>query len=136
MGYFKDVNIGDEVYSLVYGIARVEYVVPQPSRVEGFYALGVVFGCGKRIHYTEDGVADWNKKLHYQTLYYENDRPQVAEMLASITGPVEGAIDINNLEGIYVKCPSGTWLPATDCPKAIVKKAIKSGITQLFRAVR
>jgi len=136
--YFNTVKKKDKVYSLIYGEGEVKNVVDASSRIDGFYIFSVEYSEHKLVHYTADGIPNWcGDDCGTQTVFYKND----IDFERVDFKPSDDKLSIKKVKKLRgtgkleMKCPSGLWRNADECPIKIITEAINSSKTYLFRMV-
>ena len=136
MAYFDDVELNDEVYSLIYGKGRVKYVLDVKLRTTGFYIFQVEFKSAD-IFYTEDGIPEWcSKDGNCQTVYYKGD-PEMPELdFQTIDKDLLSRKKILKLKEqgkLEMRVPSGAWMNVNEIPPKVYIYALKHDELYLFR---
>jgi len=106
MSYFKDVNVGDDVFGLVFGLGKVSQVFDENSH----YRILVEFKNEFEIPYTSDGIPGWGK-FKEQTLFFKTD----IDLTECDFSPVhkiltpKKIIKLRDKKRLEVRMPSGIW---------------------------
>ena len=135
MNYFDNVKLKDDVYSIVYGKGKVNFVLEEKYRLEGCYTFEVKYANDK-IFYTESGQPDWcTNEAGCQTVYYQDDMDKPELEYDSINEFLSHKkISKLKLKGkLEMRCPNGAWINVIDCPIKLFLKAMKYGDLHLFR---
>lgn len=138
MSYFEGVELEDEVYSIVYGTGKVNFVLAEKLRTNGFFAFQVQFNMDK-VYYTEDGIPEWcSNGGCVQTIFYKNDleKPEMDyETIEKALLSKKKILDLQSKGKLEMRVPSGAWINVNECPAKVVVKALKDGEYYLFRKV-
>lgn len=137
MSYFTKIELGQEVFSIVYGDGIVDFVLPKKFRVDGFHVFSVEYNSkNKKVHYTIDGYPNWaSANGEYQTVFYKEDinfsdtKTQESENILS----KKKILKLRDQDSLEIQCPSGMWLDVNECPEKLIKKALKKSNYHLFR---
>lgn len=137
MEKFVDIKLNDEMYSIVFGIGRVIFVLSKPLRLDGYYAFEVEYENGKKVHYTEDGRPSWCKDLNNctRTVYYKHE-VDLDDIDSSVGKKVlkKHIIDrLRDMDILEMLSPAGAWIDANLMPDIMVDNAINDGEYHLFR---
>ncbi len=137
MERFEDIKLNDEMYSIVFGVGIVTFVLSRSLRLDGYYAFEVEYENGHKVHYTEDGRPSWCKDLNNctRTVYYKDEvdldnldngeRKQVLK---------KHKIDrLRDMDILEMLSPAGAWIDANLMPDIMVDNAINDGEYHLFR---
>ena len=136
MHYFNDVEVGNEVFSLIYGKGNVIMALPQNLRLDGFYVFVVEYKNKHKVHYTIDGIPNWCPvDGGCQTVFYLKD----IDLTDMDIQPANKLLSYKQIlkykeKGILeVCCPSGIWRNVDVTPEKILRKALKKEQYYLFR---
>ena len=135
--YFKNVEVKDEVYSLIYGLGEVKFVVPDNARKEGFFTFEVKYTSKQKVVYTVEGIPNWcnTSACGQQTVWYKNDIDLIDEDIS----PSEGELSKKKIcklrlkDKLEIKCPSGIWRNINQCPEKEFLMALSKEQFHLFR---
>ena len=65
MNKFEDIKLNDEMYSIVFGLGKVIFVLAKSLRLDGgYYIFEVEYENGQRVYYTVDGKPSWCKDIN------------------------------------------------------------------------
>ena len=140
MKKFTNIKLDDEMYSIVFGLGKVIFVLAESLRIEDYYVFEVKYNNGQRVHYTEDGKPGWCKDINSCTspLYYEHeidfdslDTEVKTKVLAR--HKIDKLRDKGTLE---MMSPAGGWIDAYIMPDIMVDNAINNREYHLFRKMR
>lgn len=138
MRYFDNVEVGEEVFCLIYGKGRIIMALEKEQRVDGFHIFEAEYK-KKKVHYTVDGFPSWcSTDGGCQTVFYLHDI-DFSEMNIQPTNKVLSKKQImkHKEKGtLEVRCPSGIWRNVEEAPENIFKKAVKSEKLHIFRKVK
>lgn len=137
---FTDIKVGDEMYSVVFGLGEVIFVLAKSLRLDGYYVFEVEYNNGQKVHYTEDGKPGWCKDINKcnQTTYYKHE-VNFDEVDTEVKRKVlekhkiEKYREKNTLE---MMSPAGGWIDASLMPDIMVDNAINNGEYNLFRKMK
>ena len=138
--YFDGITVGESLYSLIYGKGVVSMVLDDAEDMDGFFAFLVKYPTlknpKKSVYYTLDGFPNWcSSDAATQTVFYPKDI-DFSEMDFEPSEKVPKESKIKKLaeeHNLEIRCPSGAWRNADDCPDSIVKKFIDGAMYHLFR---
>ena len=136
MHYFNKVKVGQEVFSLVYGMGVVVFALPKEHRLDGFFIFAAEYSKGQRVHYTIDGFPNWsNADGCCQTVFYKEDvnLSDIDIQPANKILSEKQILKHKDKDTLELRCPSGIWRNASECPEHLVKKALKKDKYYLFR---
>lgn len=140
MTKFTDVRVGDEMYSVVFGLGRVVFVLEKALRLDGYYMFEVEYDNGRRTYYTEDGRPGWCKDINKcaRTIHYKHEVD-----FDCLDTKVEKKIlkkhKIDKLRSndiLEMMSPAGGWINAGLMPDIMVDQAINNGEYNLFRKMK
>ncbi|MDQ7085419.1 MAG: hypothetical protein Q9M36_11060 [Sulfurovum sp.] len=140
MHKFKDIKLHDELYSIVFGMGKVVFVLTKSLRLEGYYILEVEYHNGQKVFYTEDGKPDWcqDKENCTLTIYYKEE----VNFDKVDTKPKKKILKrqkINTLkheDKLEMMSPAGGWIDANLMPNIMVENALKNEEYHLFRKMK
>jgi len=140
MTKFTDIQLHDEMYSVVFGLGKVTFVLAKSLRLDGYYVFCVEYDNGQKVHYTEDGKPGWCKDItkcaktvHYKhEINFETLDTEVETKLLK-----RHQIDAyRNNDVLEMMSPAGGWIDAILMPDIMVDNAINSGEYHLFRKMK
>ena len=140
MTKFADIKLNDEIYSIVFGLGKVVFVLAKSLRLDGYYVFAVEYENGQRVHYTDDGRPDWCKDMNKctKTICYK-DEVNFDEL---DTKPKRKSLTKNRINELrYSDClemmsPAGGWIDANLMPDMMVDNAINNEEFHLFRKMQ
>ena len=131
MAYFTCAEPGNPVIGLVFGNGIIRNVWP-----DSHYLFEVEYDNGQVVPYTADGIPGWHLgKFALQTVYYPHDINLTSVDIKpnpTILSPKE-IIELRSIKRLAMRCPSGIWMPTTDCPANLIEEALESGQFHLFK---
>lgn len=140
MTKFTDIKLGDEMYSVVFGLGKVIFVLDKPFRVDGYYVFEVEYKNGKKVHYTEDGKPGWCKDINNcsKTVHYKHEINFDNLDVSSQQEPLKKhkIIELRDLDMLEMLSPAGAWVDANLMPDLMVDEAIKRKEYALFRSMK
>jgi hypothetical protein len=116
MAYFDDVQIGESVFGLVFGVGKVVDILE-----DHFYKFLVEFHNGYTIWYDRNGIPQWGN-FQEQTVFYkdyilDSDILEEYDFKPAIEDLTpEDIIRYREKDKLEVKCPSGLWTDYKKCP--------------------
>lgn len=134
--YFKNVAVGHNIYSVVYGSGQVIFMVNPRDRMEGFYTFEVEFKTGDKIFYTDDGVPNWcHGAKDCQTIWYKDDIDLFEEDISPTNNILakKRILKLRVKNKLEMKCPTGIWRDVIMCPERIIIQAVSNEKWHLFR---
>jgi hypothetical protein len=138
MNYFENVELGEKVYSIIYGEGVVEHVLESKMRVEGFFMFGVRYA-NAVVHYTDEGIPNWCSTAGCsQTVFYKKD----IDIERIDFTPIKDVMTLKKIEKnitnglLEIRCPSGIWQSVLNVPEKLLSTAISKGDLHLFRKCR
>jgi hypothetical protein len=139
MTKFKDIKLDDEIYSLVFGLGKVVFVLAESLRLDGYYVFAVEYENGQRVHYTEDGRPDWCKDMNKctKTICYKHE-VNFDELDTKAKKKPLTKNKINELrysDALEMMSPAGGWVDANLMPDMMVDNAINNEEYNLFREI-
>ncbi len=129
MKYFKDIEVNDRMYGLVFGRGIVTTV-----HENGYYTFEVTYENDYTIPYTSNGVPAWNA-YETQTVFYEKD----IDLLEFSFEPNEETLNIKKIlklqhtNKLMIRCPSGLWQNIKHCPSYIMEQYLEEEKYYLFK---
>ena len=140
MTKFIDIKVGDEIYSVVFGLGRVIFVLAKSLRVDGYYVFEVEYNNGQKTHYTEDGRPGWCKDINNctRTIHYKchvnfDDLDTKVEKKVLKKHMID---KFRNNDTLEMMSPAGGWIDASLMPDIMVDNAINNGEYHLFREMQ
>lgn len=140
MAKFIDIKLDDEMYSLVFGLGRVIFVLTKSLRLDGYYVFEVEYNNGQKVHYTEDGKPGWCKDINKcrTTTFYKHevnfDTLDTKEKKKVLTRQKIDKFRSN--DKLEMKSPAGGWIDTNLMPDMLVENAIKNENYHLFRKMK
>lgn len=140
MTKFTNIKLGDEMYSVVFGLGRVIFVLAKQLRLDGYYVFEVEYNNGQKVHYTEDGKPGWCKDINKcnQTTFYKHE-VDFDELDTKVENKTLKKHQINKLRYDYtleMMSPAGGWIDASLMPDIMVDNAVNNGEYHLFRKIK
>lgn len=137
MTKFIDIKLGDEMYSVVFGLGKVIFVLAKSLRLDGYYVFEVEYNNGQKVHYTEDGRPGWCKDINkcIQTTYYKHEI-NFDELDTKVKSKILKKYKIEKLrdaDTLEMMSPAGGWIDVSLMPDIMVDNAINNGEYHLFR---
>jgi len=137
MDKYEDVKLDDEMYSVVFGLGKVIFVLAKSLRLDGYYVFEVEYENGQRVYYTEDGRPSWCKDMNKctKTVYYKSE-VNFNEVDTSNDSAPMTKFKIDKLrfdDALEMKSPAGAWIDANLMPDVMVDNAINNEEYHLFR---
>lgn len=140
MAKFTDIKLHDEIYSIVFGLGKVIFVLTKPLRLDGYFVFEVEYDNGQRVHYTEDGKPNWCQDINYctKTIYYKHE----VNFEQLDTKPKKKILKKEKINALRHKnklemmSPAGGWIDAYLMPDIMVDNAIKNKKYHLFRKMK
>ena len=132
MSYFKDIQVGDEVFGLVFGLGVVSNVFDEDS----YYRLLVEFKNDFEVPYTSDGIPGWGK-FKEQTLFFKTD----IDLTQCDFSPVhkiltpKKIIKLRDKKRLEVRMPSGLWRAYDKQIKQYTQELLEDVKYHLFRKI-
>ena len=142
MKYLSDIQIDDEVISIIYGDGIITNVLDKQRRADGFFMCTASYlddnGGEFFIHYTEDGIASWCNKdiaLCGKTIYIKADLDIKIYDYSANTKPLsmKKIKKLYDSEELEIRTPAGFWLDIDKVPESLINKYIKKGFEYMFR---
>ena len=118
MSYFAKIELGQEVFSIIYGDGIVDFVLAKKFRVDGFHIFSVNYRSKKKkVHYTVEGYPDWASSNDvYQTVFYKKDI-DFNDMQMQVSGEIlrkKKILKLKASDSLEIQCPSGIWLDVNE----------------------
>jgi len=140
MNKFTDIKLNDEIYSVVFGLGKVIFVLTKPLRLDGYYIFEVKYDNGQRVHYTEEGKPNWCQDAGNctKTIYYKNE----VDFDDRDTKVVKKTLKKNKIsilryeDRLEMMSPAGGWIDANLMPDIMVENAIRNEEYHLFRKMK
>ena len=137
MDRYEDVKLDDEMYSVVFGLGKVIFVLAKSLRLDGYYVFEVEYENGQRVYYTEDGRPSWCRDMNKctKTVYYKRE-VNFNEVDTSPESAPMNKFKIDKLrfdDALEMKSPAGAWIDANLMPDVMVDNAINNEEYHLFR---
>jgi len=137
MDRYEDVKLDDEMYSVVFGLGKVIFVLAKSLRLDGYYVFEVEYENGQRVYYTEDGRPSWCRDMNKctKTVYYKSEVNFNEVDTSSESAPMT-KFKIDKLrfdDALEMKSPAGAWIDANLMPDVMVDNAINNEEYHLFR---
>ncbi|WP_455756685.1 hypothetical protein [Sulfurimonas sp.] len=140
MTRFTDIKLGDEIYSVVFGLGKVVFVLAKSLRLDGYYVFEVEYENGQRTHYTEDGRPGWCKDINNctKTIHYKHEIDfDVLDTKVKKKILKKHKIDkLRDNDKLEMMSPAGGWIDANLMPDMMVDNAINNGKYHLFRKMK
>jgi len=137
MERYEDVKQEEEMYSVVFGLGKVIFVLAKSLRLDGYYVFEVEYENGQRVYYTEDGRPSWCRDMNKctKTVYYKSEVNFNEVDTSSESAPMT-KFKIDKLrfdDALEMKSPAGAWIDANLMPDVMVENAINNEEYHLFR---
>ena len=137
MNKFEDIKLDDEMYSIVFGLGKVMFVLAKSLRLDGYYVFGVDYENGQRVYYTVDGKPSWCKDMNKctKTVCYKHEVN--FDTVDTSTG--RKPLTLHKIEklrfndALEMKSPAGGWIDANLMPDVMVDNALNNEEYHLFR---
>ena len=140
MAKFTDIKLNDEMYSIVFGLGKVIFVLTKPLRVDGYFVFEVKYDNGQRVHYTEDGKPNWCQDINYcsKTIYFKKEvNFDALETKRKKKILKKNKVDKFRYENtLEMLSPAGGWINAKLMPDIMVDNAINNEEFHLFRKLK
>ena len=140
MGKFTDIKLNDEIYSVVFGLGKVIFVLTKPLRVDGYFIFEVEYNNGQRVHYTDDGKPNWCQDINNcaKTIYYKYE-VNFDDLDTKVKKKILKKSKINKLrqnDTLEMMSPAGGWIDANLMPDIMLENAIRNEEYHLFRKMK
>ena len=134
---FEDIKLDDEMYSIVFGLGKVMFVLAKSLRLDGYCVFGVDYENGQRVYYTVDGKPSWCKDMNKctKTVCYKHEVN--FDTVDTSTG--RKPLTLHKIEklrfndALEMKSPAGGWIDANLMPDVMVDNALNNEEYHLFR---
>lgn len=140
MTKFTDIKLGDEMYSVVFGLGKVIFALAKSLRLDGYFVFEVEYVNGQKVHYTEDGRPGWCKDINKcaKTVHYKHEVNFDNLDTKVKKKPLEKhkIEKLRNNYNLEMMSPAGGWIDASLMPEIMVDNAIKGGEYHLFRKMK
>ena len=139
MTRFTDITLDDEMYSVVFGLGKVIFVLTKKLRLDGYYVFEVEYTSGQKVHYTEDGKPGWCKDINNcsKTIHYKSevdfdilDTKSENRLLKK-----HQIIKLQDSDTLEMMSPAGGWIDVNMMPDMMVDNALNHGEYHLFRKI-
>ena len=140
MNKFEDIKLNDEMYSVVFGLGKVIFVLAKSLRLDGYYVFEVEYENGQRVYYTEDGRPSWCRDMNKctKTICYKHevnfDEVDTSAERKPLTKHKIEKLRYDDL--LEMKSPAGGWVDANLMPDVMVDNAINNEEFHLFRKMK
>jgi len=140
MNKFTDIKLNDEMYSIVFGLGKVIFVLANSLRVDGYFVFEVEYENGQKVHYTEDGKPNWCQDINNctKTIYYKHEI-NFDDLDTKVKRKILKRNKINKLryeDKLEMMSPAGGWIDANLMPDIMVENAIRNEEYHLFRKMK
>jgi hypothetical protein len=137
MSKFTDIKLHDEMYSIVFGLGKVIFVLAKSLRLDGYYVFEVEYDNGQRVYYTEDGRPSWCQDMNKctKTVCYKHE-VDITQFDSAQERKILTKYEINNLrydDALEMMSPAGGWINVDLMPDIMVDNAINNEEYYLFR---
>lgn len=140
MNKFKDVKLNDEIYSIVFGLGRVVFVLAKSLRLDGYYVFEVKYNNKQKVFYTEDGKPNWcrDTKNCTRTIFYKKEVnfDTLDTKIETIVLSKNRINELRDSDSLEMMSPAGGWIDANLMPDIMVDNAINAGKYNLFRKMK
>ena len=140
MKRFSEIKLGDKIYSVVYGIGEVIFVLDKKYRLDGYFVFEVEYKDSCTVHYTENGIPGWCRDMNScaSTIYYrdEIDLEKFDSSAVEITLKKYEIRELRDNYQLEMISPAGHWIDASLMPDLLVDKAIASNKFHMFREMK
>ena len=140
MHKFKDIKLNDEIYSVVFGLGRVIFVLTKSLRLKGYFVFQVEYKSGQKVHYTEDGKPDWCQdiKTCTSTIYYKHEVnfDEVDTKIAKKQLNKSKVLKLRENDMLEMMSPAGAWIEAYLMPDIMLDNALINEEYHLFRKMK
>ena len=140
MNKFADIKLNDEIYSVVFGLCKVIFVLTNSLILDGYYVFEVEYDNGQRVHYTEDGKPNWCQDINNcsKTIYYKSE-VDFDDLDTKLKRKVLEKSKIKKLrlkDKLEMMSPAGGWIDANVMPDIMVENAIRNEEYYLCRKMK
>ena len=137
MNKFTDIKLNDEMYSIVFGLGKVIFVLAKSLRLEDYFIFEVQYENGQKVYYTEDGKPNWCRDINNctKTIYYKEE-VNFDELDIKPKKKIFTKNKINELryqDALEMMSPAGGWIDANLMPDIMVDNALQKEQYHLFR---
>lgn len=137
MNKFTDIKLNDEMYSIVFGLGKVIFVLTKSLRLEDYFIFEVEYENGQKVYYTEDGKPNWCRDINNctKTIYYKEE-VNFDELDIKPKKKIFTKNKINELryqDALEMMSPAGGWIDANLMPDIMVDNALQKEQYHLFR---
>ena len=137
MNKFTDIKLNDEMYSIVFGLGKVIFVLAKSLRLEDYFIFEVQYENGQKVYYTEDGKPNWCRDINNctKTIYYKEE-VNFDELDIKPKKKIFTKNKINELryqDTLEMMSPAGGWIDANLMPDIMVDNALQKEQYHLFR---
>ena len=137
MNKFTDIKLNDEMYSIVFGLGKVIFVLAKSLRLEDYFIFEVEYENGQKVYYTEDGKPNWCRDINNctKTIYYKEE-VNFDELDIKPKKKIFTKNKINELryqDALEMMSPAGGWIDANLMPDIMVDNALQKEQYHLFR---
>jgi len=140
MTRFTDIKLDDAMYSVVFGLGKVIFVLTKSLRLDGYYVFEVEYENGQKVHYTEDGKPGWCKDINNcaKTIHYKSevDFDTLDTKTESKLLKKHQITKLQDNDTLEMMSPAGGWIDASLMPDMMVDNAINHGEYHLFREMQ
>ena len=140
MSKFTNIKLKDEIYSVVFGLGKVVFVLTKSLRLDGYFIFEVEYDNGQKVHYTEDGKPNWCQDINNcsKTICYKNevnfdDLDTKAKKKVLKKNKIKKLRSEDKLE---MMSPAGGWIDVSLMPDIMVDNAIRNQEYHLFRKMK
>jgi hypothetical protein len=140
MHKFEKIKLNDEIYSIVFGLGKVVFVLAKSLRLEGYYIFEVEYENGQKVFYTEDGRPNWcqEKKKCIMTICYKKevnfDKVDMTPKKKILKK--QKIAKLRYEESLEMMSPAGGWIDANLMPNIMLDNAIANEEYHLFRKMK
>ena len=141
MNIFEEIKLNDELYSIVFGLGKVIFVLAKSLRLDGgYYVFEVEYENGQRVYYTVDGKPSWCKDINKctQTVCYKHevdfDEVDTSQDVKPLTSHKIEKLRYD--DALEMKSPAGGWIDANLMPDVMVDNALNNEEYHLFREMK
>lgn len=140
MHKFEKIKLTDEIYSMVFGLGKVVFVLTKSLRLDGYYIFEVQYDNGQKVFYTEDGRPNWcqDKTKCSMTICYkkEVDFDKVDMKPKKKILKKQKISKLRYEDSLEMMSPAGGWIDANLMPNIMVDNAIANEEYHLFRKMK
>jgi len=140
MHKFEKIKLNEEIYSIVFGLGKVVFVLAKSLRLEGYFIFEVEYDNGQKVFYTEDGKPNWCQEQDNCniTIYYKEE----VNFEKLDIKPKKKILRIHKInkfryeDKLEMMSPAGGWIDANLMPNIMVDNAIRNEELHLFRKTK